>query len=114
MQYPISALLKAMTPMIGSAMLLMPLEVSADDWRLVRESKYGDSSYYDAASVKRLDGGVISLRAKLGVSEYRYEMRCDKKMARLIEEAGARDQESTWFPIAWNSDEELIYEIVCP
>ena len=94
--------------------LLLPPEAGAADWRLVRQSSYGDASYYDASSVKQLEGRVVSFRARLGAGEYQYEMRCGKKEARLIEEGKAAGHDEKWFPITNGSDEELIYQTVCP
>jgi hypothetical protein len=68
---------------------------------------YGDASYYDAQSVKRLEDQVVSFRVRLGAGEYQYEMRCGEKEARLTEENGK------WFPIASGSDEDLICQAVC-
>ena len=99
--------LSAIILLISAVLLVLPQHVKASDWRLVRQSTYGDASYYDAASVKRSEGQVVSFRARLGVGEYQYEMRCGKKEARLIEENGK------WFPITYGSDEELIYQAVC-
>ena len=104
-------MLSAIILLSGVALSLLA-EAGAADWRLVRQSTYGDASYYDAASVKRLEGNVVSFRARLGVGEYQYEMRCGKKEARLMEEnAGGND--GKWFPISYGSDEELIYRAVC-
>ena len=107
MKRPVAVLLSTITLLMSAALFLLPEDAGASDWRLIRESRYGDSSYYDAASVKRLEGQVVSFRAKLVVGEYQYEMRCGKKEARLIEENGK------WYPIASGSDEELIYQTVC-
>jgi hypothetical protein len=98
----------------ATALLLLASESTAADWRLVRQSSYGDSSYYDAASVKRLGGRVVSVRARLGAGEYQYEMRCGDKQARLLETVDGGSDESNWFPIVNGTDEELIYEAVCP
>ena len=92
---------------MSAVLLFLPEDAGAADWRLVRQSSYGDASYYDAASVKHLEGQVVSLRVRLGVGEYQYEMRCGKKEARLVEENGK------WFPIVSGSDEDLIYQAVC-
>jgi len=107
MKEPVVALFSIIIFLISSVLFFLPEEAGAADWRLVRQSSYGDASYYDAASVKSLEGQVVSLRVRLGVGEYQYEMRCGKKEARLIEENGK------WFPITYGSDEELIYQAVC-
>ena len=97
-----------------SGSLVCPPAESADaDWRLIRQSTYGDSTYYDAASVKHQENQVVSVRAKFGIGEYRYEMRCGKKEARLIEDGKAGGPDAGWFPIVNGSDEELIYLEVC-
>ena len=101
------ALLNAIVLLISAALFLLPEDAGAADWRLIRQSTYGDASYYDAASVKRLEGQVVSFSARLGAGEYHYEMRCGKKEARLIEENGK------WYPITSDSDEDLIYQAVC-
>ncbi|MBI5632266.1 MAG: hypothetical protein HZA15_02160 [Nitrospirae bacterium] len=90
-----------------AGLLMISAEAKAADWRLIRQSSYGDATYYDAASVKRLDGQVVSLMAKIGGRDYRYEMRCGKKEARLLGEG----DDNRWFPVA--GDEELIYQAVC-
>jgi hypothetical protein len=113
MKRPVAALLRAMILLMFAAPFLLAEEATAADWRLIRQSAYGDASYYDAASVKRLEDQVVSFRAKLGSGEYQYEMRCGKKEARLIE-AGNAAGDGKWFPIASGSDEELIYQAVCP
>jgi hypothetical protein len=107
MKRPVVALLSAIILLLSAALFLLPEDASAADWRFVRQSTYGDASYYDAASVKRLEGQVVSFSARLGAGEYQYEMRCGKKEARLIEENGK------WYPIASGSDEDLIYQAVC-
>jgi hypothetical protein len=113
MKSSVAVLVSSMVLVMGAALLPMPAEAGAADWRLVRQSSYGDALYYEAASVKRLEGQAVSVRARLGAAEYQYEIRCGKKEARLIErDAGGQD--STWFPIATGSDEELIYQEVCP
>ena len=109
MKRRVVALLSAIILLISSVLFLLPDNAGADDWRLVRQSTYGDASYYDAASVKRSEGQVVSFRARLGAGEYQYEMQCGKKEARLIEEGKA----GKWFPVASGSDEELIYQAVC-
>ena len=109
MKRPVAVLLSTIILLMSATLFLLPEDAGAADWRLIRESRYGDSSYYDAASVKRLEGQVVSFRAKLGVGEYQYEMRCGKKEARLIEEGKA----GSWFPVVSGSDEDLIYQKVC-
>jgi hypothetical protein len=104
--------LSLMIVMMG-AMLISPAEGSDSDWRLVRQSSYGDATYYDAASIKHREGQVVSFRARLGAGEYQYEMRCGKNEARLIEEGKTGDPDEGWFPIVNGSDEELIYQEVC-
>jgi len=109
MKRPVIALLSAIILLLSDTLFLLPENAGAADWRLVRQSTYGDASYYDAASVKRSEGQVVSFRARLGAGEYLYEMQCGKKEARLIEEGKA----GKWFPIANGSDEQLIYQAVC-
>ena len=113
MKRPIAALLSAMILLISVALFLMPEDAGAADWRLIRQSSYGDASYYDAASVKRLEDQVVSFRARLGAGEYQYEMRCGKKEARLIGDRNSGGQDGKWFTTANGSDEELIYQAVC-
>ena len=110
MKRPVAVLLSRITLLMSAALFLLPEDAGASDWRLIRESRYGDSSYYDAASVKRLEGDAVSFRARLGAGEYQYEMRCGKKEARTIGEGN----DGKWFPITHGSDEELIYQAVCP
>ena len=107
MQRPVVALFSTIIFLMSAVFFLLPEDAGADDWRLVRQSTYGDTSYYDAASVKRSEGQVVSFRARLGGGEYQYEMRCGEKEARLVEENGK------WFPIVGGSDEDLIYQAVC-
>jgi len=107
------ALLNAIVLLISAALFLLPEDAGAADWRLIRQSTYGDASYYDAASVKRLEGQVVSFSARLGAGEYHYEMRCGKKEARLIEEGNAGGNDGKWYPITSDSDEDLIYQAVC-
>jgi len=109
MKRSVVALLSAIILLISAVLFVLPEDAGAADWRLVRQTTYGDASYYDAASVKRLEGQVVSFRARLGAGEYQYEMQCGKKQARLIEEGKA----GKWFPIASGSEEELIYQAVC-
>jgi len=109
MKRSVVALLSASILMLSAVLFLLPEDAGGADWRFVRQSTYADASYYDAASVKRLEGQVVSFRARLGGGEYQYEMRCGKKEARLIEEGKA----GNWFPVASGSDEELIYRAVC-
>jgi hypothetical protein len=99
--------------LMSGSLVCPPAESSDADWRLIRQSTYGDSTYYDAASVKHQEGQVVSLRAKLGAGEYRYEMRCGKKEARLPEEGNTKGPDAGWFPIVSGSDEDLIYLEVC-
>jgi hypothetical protein len=108
MKKPVSALFSVPVLLIGAALFLLPKEAGAADWRLLRQSSYGDASYYDAASVKRSEGQVVSFRARLGAGEYQYEMRCGKKEARLI-----GDRDGNWFGIVNGSDEDLIYQSLC-
>jgi hypothetical protein len=110
MKRPVVVLLASLILLIGASQFLLREEAGAADWRLVRQSSYGDASYYDAASVKRMEDQVVSLRAKLGAGEYQYEMRCGKKEARMFGEGN----DEKWFPITHGSDEELIYQAVCP
>jgi hypothetical protein len=114
MKKKIAVLFITIILMISAALCLLPRDTGAADWRLLRQSSYGDASYYDAASVKRLEGGVVSFRARLGVGEYQYEMRCGKREARLIGEEDAGTEGGKWFPITHGSDENLIYQAVCP
>ena len=109
MKEPVVALFSIIIFLISSVLFLLPEEAGAADWRLVRQSSYGDASNYDAASVKSLEGQVVSLRVRLCVGEYQYEMRCGKKEARLIEKGTA----GNWYPIVGGSDEDLIYQAVC-
>jgi len=109
MKRPVVALLSTIILLISAALFLLPKDARAADWRLIRQSTYGDATYYDAASVKHLEDQVVSFRARLGAGEYQYEMRCEKREARLIEEGKA----GKWYPIANRSDEELIYQSVC-
>lgn len=113
MKRPVSVLFSALLLLIGAAPFLLPEEAGAADWRLVRQSSYGDASYYDAASVERSEGQVVSFRARLGAGEYHYEMRCGKKEARLIGERDAAEGDGKWFGIVNGSDEALIYKAVC-
>ena len=107
-------ILLSLTMVLLSASLVRPAAEAGDaDWRLIRQSTYGDSTYYDAASVKHQEGQVVSLWAKLGIGEYRYEMRCGKKEARLMEKGNTKSPDEGWFPIVSGSDEELIYLEVC-
>ena len=109
MKRPVAVLLSTITLLMSAALFLLPEDAGASDWRLIRESRYGDSSYYDAASVKKLEGQVVSFRARLGAGEYQYEMRCGKKEARMIEDGKA----GKWYPLTDGSDEDLIYQAVC-
>ena len=113
MKRSIAALLSAIILLISAVLFLLPGDAGAADWRLVRQSSYGDASYYDAASVKRLEGQVVSFRARLGAGEYQYEMRCGKNEARLIGEEDAGGNAGKWFTIVYGSDENLIYQAVC-
>jgi len=110
MKRPVVALLSASILLISAPLFLLAEDAGAVDWRLIRQSSYGDASYYDAASVKRLEGQVVSFRARIGAGEYQYEMRCGKKEAKLIEE----ENDGKWFPITNGTDEDLIYQAVCP
>ena len=105
--------LSLMMVLLSASLFGSQAEGGDADWRLIRQSTYGDSTYYDAASLKHQEGQVVSLRAKFGVGEYRYEMRCGKKEARLIEEGKTGGPDAGWFPIVSGSDEELIYLEVC-
>ena len=105
--------LSLMMVLMSAFLVSPPAESSDADWRLIRQSTYGDSTYYDAASVKHQEGQVVSLRARLGAGEYHYEMRCGKKEARLSGEGNTKTPDMGWFPIANGSDEELIYLEVC-
>ena len=109
MKRSVVALLSAIILLLSAFLFLLPKAAGAADWRLVRQSTYGDASYYDGASIKKMEGQVVSFRARLGAGEYQYEMRCGKKEARLIEGENAEK----WFPIANDSDEDLIYQAVC-
>jgi len=109
MKRPVVASLSAIILLISAALFILPKHAGAADWRLVRQSTYGDASYYDAASVKKLEGQVVSFRARLGAGEYQYEMRCGKKEARMIEDGKA----GKWYPLTDGSDEDLIYQAVC-
>ncbi|MGC2063899.1 MAG: hypothetical protein WA610_13050 [Thermodesulfovibrionales bacterium] len=112
MKKPVAALLSTIVLLISAALFLLPEDAAwAADWRLIRQNTYGVTSYYDAASVKRLEDKVVSFRARLGAGEYQYEMRCGKNEARLIEDKDSEGQK--WFNIANGSDEELIYQAVC-
>ena len=113
MKRPVAVLLSVIL-MISAVLFLLREDAGAAEWRLIRQSTYGDASYYDAASVKRLEGGVVSFRARLGTGEYQYEMRCGKEEARLLGEGDAGADGGTWFPITHGSDENLIYKAVCP
>ena len=107
-------LLLSLTMVLMSGPLAIPPAEGGDaDWRLIRQSTYGDSTYYDAASVKHQEGQVVSVRTRLGAGEYRYEMRCGKKEARLIEEGNTKVPNAGWFPLVSGSDEDLIYLEVC-
>jgi hypothetical protein len=110
MKHSVSVSLIAIILMAVAYMAAMPAQAGAADWRVVRQSSYGDASFYDAESVQRLEGQIVSLRARIGSAEVRYEMRCGKKEARLL----ADGQNGKWFPIAGGTDEELIYQAVCP
>ncbi len=109
MKRPVVALFSTIIFLMSAVLFLLPKDAGAADWRLIRQSTYGDTSYYDAASVKRSEDQVVSFRARLGGGEYQYEMRCGKKEARLVEEGKA----GQWFSVASGSDEELIYQAVC-
>jgi hypothetical protein len=109
MKRSIAFLLSAIILLLSATLSPLPEDAGAADWRLVRQSTYGDASYYDAASVKQLEGQVVSFRARLGAGEYQYEVRGGEKKARLIEEGNA----GKWFPIINGSDEDLIYQAVC-
>jgi len=106
-------MLSAIILLVSAVLLILQEDAGAADWRLIRQSSYGDASYYDAASVKRLEGQVVSFRARLGAGEYQYEMRCGKKEARLIGEGNAGANDGKWYPITYGSDEDLIYQAVC-
>ena len=107
-------LLLSMTMVLLSVFLVSPPAARGDaGWRLIRQSTYGDSTYYDAASVKHQEGQVVSVRTRFGAGKYLYEMRCGKKEARLIEERKIGGPDAGWFPIVSGSDEELIYLEVC-
>lgn len=101
--------LSAIILLISAALFILPKDAGASDWRLVRQSTYGDASYYDAASVKKLEDQVVSFRARIGAGEYQYEMRCGKNEARMIEDGKA----GKWYSLTSGSDEELIYQAVC-
>ena len=109
MKRPVIALLSSIILLISAALFLLPKDAGAADWRLVRQSTYGDAAYYDAASVKRSEGQVVSFQARIGAGEYQYEMRCGKNEARMIEDGKA----GKWYPLTDGSDEELIYQAVC-
>ena len=109
MKRPVVALLSAIILLISAGLFLLPEDAGAADWRLIRQSTYGPASYYDAASVKRLEDQVVSFSARIGAGEYQYEMRCGKNEARLIEDGKA----GKWYPITSDSDEDLIYQAVC-
>lgn len=113
MKRPIAVLLSAIILLMSATLFLLPEDAGAAEWRLIRKSSYGEASYYDAASVKRLEDKVVSFRARFGAGEYQYEMRCGKKEARLIEDKNSGGQGGKWFPVANGSDEELIYQAVC-
>ena len=107
-------LLLSLTMVLMSGPLAIPPAEGGDaDWRLIRQSTYGDSTYYDAASVKHQEGQVVSVRTRFGAGEYLYEMQCVGKKARLIEEGAAKGPDEGWFPIVSGSDEDLIYLEVC-
>lgn len=113
MKRPVAALLSSIILLISAAPFLLRVDAGAAEWRLIRQSSYGDASYYDAASVKRSEGQVVSFRARLGAGEYQYEMRCGKKEARLIGEGKDGGDDGKWYPITIGSDEDLIYQAVC-
>lgn len=109
---PCPRLMLAAVLLIPAVWPLVP-EAGGADWRLIRQSSYGDASFYDASSVRRMEGQVVSLRARLGGSEFDYQMRCGKQEARVIEKGEADGQNGKWFRITGNSDEEIIYQAVC-
>ena len=109
MKRSVIALFSIILLFISTGLFLLPEDAGAADWRLVRQSTYGDASYYDAASVKRSEGQVVSFRARLGAGEYQYEMRCGKNEARMIEDGKA----GKWYPLTSGSDEDLLYQAVC-
>ena len=109
MKRPVVALLSVVVLLINAALFVLPEVAGAADWRLVRQSTYGDASYYDAASVKKLEGQVVSFQARIGAGQYQYEMRCGKNEARMIEDGKA----GKWYPLTSGSDEDLIYQAVC-
>ena len=80
------------------------------DWKVLQESKYGDTWSYDAASVKNTESNTILVRAKTQSSEYLYEIDCKNKKARLLEGTGA--DKSVWFNML--GGDELLYKAVCP
>ncbi len=86
-------------------------EAGSADWKALRQSTYGDTFSYDAASVKHSGSNTVTVRAGTQSSEYLYEMDCKNRKARLVEGAGAAG--SGWFTIAGGED-ALLYRAVCP
>ena len=85
-------------------------EAERADWKVLQESKYGDTWSYDAANVKNTETNTILVRAGTQSSTYLYEIDCKNKKARLLEGAGA--DKSVWFNVM--GADELLYNAVCP
>ncbi len=81
------------------------------DWRVLQESTYGDTFYYDAASVKHSEANTITVWAGTQNTKYLYEIDCKGKKARLLEGVGA--EPAKWFNIS-SGEDELLYKTVCP
>ena len=90
---------------------LGPASAGRADWKVLQQSSYGDTLSYDAASVKHTESDTITVLTRTQSSEYLYEIDCENKKARLLEEAVAAG--SGWFNITGGGD-ELLYKAVCP
>jgi len=85
-------------------------EAAQADWKILQESKYGDTWSYDAASVKNTENNTILVRTKTQSAEYLYEIDCKNRKARLLEGPGT--DKAVWFNIV--GTDELLYKEVCP
>ena len=85
-------------------------EAGQADWKVLQDSKYGDTWSYDAASVKNTESNTVMVRTKTQRTEYLYEIDCKNRKARIFEKAG--DAGSAWFDI--KGADELLYKEVCP
>ena len=85
-------------------------EAAGSDWKILQESTYGDTWYYDAASVRSTENNTILVRTRTKSAEHLYEIDCKNRKARLLEGIGATG--AAWFNIV--GGDELLYHAVCP